>query len=307
MKVVIAGGTGFIGQAITRRLLDRGDEVTVLSRRQASADTVGRVVVWDGRSVGRWADELEGADAVVNTTGESIGVRPTRRNVARLIDSRVEPIRALRDAIERLATPPRTWIQTSAVGVFGDTGDAELDELTPPTGLGPHDLVSICLAWEHAFAEASSCLGRAVSLRLGVVIGGGDRLTATLAPLVRRGLGGRAGSGRQWVAWVGLADAVEVYVRAIDNPTMTGLHHVTAPNPVRNQELMATFRKVLGVRFGLPAPAPAVRLGAFAQGSNPNLVLASQRAVPRRLLDLGFTFAEPELESVLRDALAANG
>jgi len=303
MKVVIAGGSGFLGHALASSLAARGDDVVVLARRHRPSTAPGRTVIWDGQRVGDWAEELDGAAAVVNLTGASIATRPTRRNVDRLIRSRVEPIAALRDGIAAAGAPPRVWVQSAAVGIFGDTGDEVLTEDAVPSGLGPVGLVRTCLAWEHAFAEVAGSAGRDVLLRLGVVVGGGDRLTSTLAGLARRGLGGAAGSGRQWVSWVALADVVATFTRAIDNPTMSGLYHLTAPNPVTNRELMATLRRLLGVRVGLPAPGPLVRLGAWLQGNNPDLVLASQRVVPSRLLAEGAAFAEPGLEPALRRAL----
>lgn len=307
MKVVIAGGSGFLGQAVARCLVARGDDVVVLARGDPPPGTSGRAVSWDGRTLGSWAGELDGADALVNVTGASIGTRPTRRNVDRLIRSRVEPITALRDAIAAASTPPRVWVQTAAVGIFGDTGDEVLDESSIPSGIGPRALVGVCLAWEHAFAEAAESADRHVLLRLGAVVGGGDKLTSTLARLTRLGLGGRAGSGHQWVSWIALADVVATIVAAIDDEQRSGLYHVAAPEAVTNREMMATFRRLLRMPVGIPAPSLAVRVGAWVQGNNPSLVLAGQRALPRRLLDAGFEFAQPAFAPALRQALLDGG
>lgn len=308
MKVVVAGGTGFLGGAVTTRLVDRGDDVVVLSRRRdASAAPGARVVEWSGSAIGPWASEVDGADAIVNLTGESIGVRPTRRNRERLIRSRVEPIAALAGASAAAVDPPGVWVQVAAVGIFGDTGDDVLDESTTASGLGPPELVSTCLAWEHAFDHAARTVGRPVLFRLGVVVGPGDKLTSMLARLVRLGLGGRAGSGRQWVSWIALADVVAGVERAIDDPTVAGTYHLVAPEPITNRDMMATLRRLLGRRFGPPAPALAIRIGAWLQGSAPSLVLASQRAVPRRLLDAGFEFSATTFEDAARLALENSG
>lgn len=304
MKVVVAGGTGFLGGVVASRLVERGDDVVVLSRRSdASVPPGARVVEWSGSWVGPWASELEGADAIVNLTGESIGVRPTRRNRERLIRSRVEPIAALAAARSAAADPPAVWVQAAAVGIFGDTGNDVLDEATTPTGLGPPELVSTCLAWEHAFDHAAHSVDRPVLFRLGVVVGPGDKLTTMLARLIRLGLGGRAGSGRQWVSWVALADVVSGIERALDDATVTGTYHLVAPEPITNRDMMATLRRLVGRRFGPPAPALAIRVGAWLQGSTPSLVLASQRAVPRRLLDGGFRFSATTFEDAARRAL----
>lgn len=304
MKVVIAGGTGFLGNAVTRRLVERGDDVVVLSRnRDASVAAGARVVEWSGTTVGPWVSELDGADAIVNLTGESIGVRPTRNNRERLIRSRVEPIAALAAACATAAAPPRVWVQVAAVGIFGDTGDAALDETATPSGLGPPELVTTCLAWEQAFEHAAASVERSVLFRLGVVVGPGDKLTSMLARLVRFGLGGRAGNGRQWVSWIALDDVAAGVERALDDETMIGTYHLVAPEPITNRDMMATLRRLVGRRLGPPAPALAIRIGAWLQGSAPSLVLASQRAIPKRLLDAGFAFSATTFEAAARRAL----
>lgn len=303
-KIVVAGGTGFLGRAVTTALVGRGDDVVVLSRR-ADAEVVpgARMATWSGAGPGPWAAELDGASAVVNLTGLSIGSRPTPRNRRRLVTSRVEPIAALAAGVAAATDPPPVWVQIAAVGVFGDAGDQVLDETTMPSGLGPPELVRTCLAWEHAFEHAAATVERPVLLRLGAVVGPGDQLSSTLAQLARLGLGGRAGSGRQWVSWVAVDDVVAAVTRALDDTSMRQTYHVTSPNPVTNREMMATVRRLVGRRFGPPAPAFAVRIGAWLYGAAPSLVLASQRAVPRRLTDAGFEFAVSDFETAARRAL----
>ena len=153
-------------------------------------------------------------------------------------------------------------------------------------------MVTVCLAWEGAFRLAAAGVGRTVLLRMVIGLGGdGDPdSTAKLAQLVRMGLGGRVGSGRQWVSWVGLDDLVAAMLRAVDDSTMTGIYHVTSPNPVTNAELMATYRRLLGRRIGLATPALVARLGAPLLGSSASLVLTGRRCVPTRLLEEGFEF-----------------
>jgi len=307
-RIVIPGGSGFLGQALASRLVGRGDEVVILSRDEGQQVEGTRVVVWDAESIGPWASELDGADAIVHLTGRRVDVRGTKRNIDELISSRVQPVRLVGEAIERCATPPRVWVQSSSLAVYGDGGDAVLDEHSTPTGIGPREMVTVCLAWEGAFRQASAAVERTVLLRMGIGLGGrNDPATAKLAKLVRFGLGGSVGSGRQWVSWVGLDDLLTAMILAIDDDTMTGTYHVTSPNPVTNAEMMSTYRRLLGRRIGLPSPAWLARIGAPILGSSASLALTGRRVVPTRLLERGFTFEQPDFEPAARKALGACG
>lgn len=307
-RIVIPGGSGFLGRALAARLIARGDEVVVLSRDCSQRVEGARLVAWDAGTIGPWLHELEGADAVVHLTGRRVDVRSTRRNVDDLISSRVQPVRVVGEAIERCSAPPRVWVQSSSLAIFGDSGDAVLDERSTPTGIGPREMVTVCLAWESAFRHASASVERTVLLRMGIGLGGrDDPATAKLAQLVRLGLGGRVGSGRQWVSWVALDDLLDAMILAIDDQTMTGTYHVTSPHPVSNAEMMATYRRLLGRRIGVPSPAWLARIGAPLLGSSASLALAGRRVVPTRLIEHGFTFEHPDFEPAARAALDACG
>ena len=307
-RIVIPGGSGFLGQALAARLVERGDEVVILSRGEGKHVEGTRTVAWDAASIGPWASELDGAHAVVHLTGRRVDVRATRRNIDELISSRVQPVRVVGEAIRRCATPPRVWVQSSSLAVFGDGGDAVLDEHSTPTGIGPREMVTVCLAWEGAFRQASAAVERTVLLRMGIGLGGrNDPATAKLAQLVRFGLGGRVGSGRQWVSWVGLDDLLAAMVLAIDDDTMTGTYHVTSPNPVMNADMMSIYRRLLGRRIGLPSPAWLARIGAPILGSSASLALTGRRVVPTRLLERAFNFEQPDFEPAARQALASCG
>ncbi len=306
--MVVPGGSGYLGQALTERLVARGDDVVVLTRGNARAADGWRAVPWDARSTGDWVEELEGADVIVNLTGRRVDTRATRRNIDELISSRVGPVRAIGEGLRQCHKPPRVWVQSSSLAIFGEGGDTIIDETTTPTGIGPREMVTVCLAWEGAFHQASADAGRRVLLRMGIGLGGErDPATAKLAQLVRLGLGGRVGSGRQWVSWVGLNDLLSVMVQAIDDDTMSGTYHVTSPNPVTNAEMMATYRRLLGRRFGLPAPSVVARLGAPLLGSSGSLALTGRRVMPTRLLDAGFMFQQPDFETAARYALERCG
>lgn len=305
---MIPGGTGYLGQALARRLVGRGDDVVILTRGQNRSSGGWRTVSWDASTVGDWVAELEGADAIVHLNGRRVDTRATRRNVDELISSRVEPVRAVGQGLLACGAPPPTWVQSSSLAIFGDGGNEVIDESTIPSGIGPREMVTVCLAWEAAFAQAAAGVDRPVLLRMGIGLGGhGDPATKKLAQLVGLGLGGPVGSGRQWVSWVGLDDLLAVMLRAIDDPGMRGTYHVTSPNPVTNAEMMVTYRRLLGRRLGLPAPAIVARLGAPLLGSSASLALTGRRCVPTRLHNAGFEFQHPDFETAARQALQRCG
>jgi uncharacterized protein len=302
MRVVLPGGTGYVGRHLAARLQARGDEVTVLTRGPSGARGGVRFVTWDGARDGSWVTALEGTDAVVHLAGRRVDVRPTARNIAELTSSRVEPVAAVGRAIAGLADPPSTWVQLATLAIHGDAGEARLTEASPVPTRGPRQMVGVATAWERAVAAATGDLERTVVLRAGVAIGPGDPATAQLARLARWGLGGPIASGRQWVSWIALVDLLRVIERGLDDPSMEGIYHASAPQPVRNRELMAAVRRSVGRRVGLPAPRPAATIGALVLGADPALALTGRRGVPIRLLDTGFEFTYPDIDAALAAA-----
>lgn len=302
MKVVVAGGTGSLGRRLCADLAGRGHEVVVLTRRPGPGPH--RQVAWDGRTPGPWAAELAGS-AVVNLAGELVDRRPTPQGVALLTSSRVEPTRALVEASRTLAEPVPVWVQASTLAIYGDAGDTVLDESSPPAD-GPPQMAGVARAWEAALEGAYA--SRSVVLRTGIVLDAGSPALDRLVGLVRWGLGGRVGPGTQWISWIHLDDWLAI-VRAALEPspslagTLEGVVHATGPQPVRNADLMAALRRVVGRPPAPPTPAPLVRAGAVLLRTDPALALTGRRAVPRRLLDAGFGFAHPSLDEALADLL----
>ena len=308
MKVVVPGGTGYLGRALAEQLTARGDDVVVLTRGASATGAGRRRVHWDGETLGDWVQELDGADAIVHLTGKRVDTRSTKRNIDELIRSRVQPVALVGRALLQCATPPPVWVQSSSLAIFGDGGDTVIDEATVPSGIGPREMVTVVLAWESAFRHVSDAVARPVILRMGIGLGGdGDPATKKLAQLVRLGLGGRVGSGRQWVSWVALDDMLRVMLRALDDPSMSGVYHVTSPNPITNADMMATYRTLMQRRFGLPSPAIVAKLGAPLLGSSASLALVGRRVVPKRLLDAGFEFDHPDFAPTAEHALARLG
>jgi uncharacterized protein len=296
MKVVLAGGTGALGRRLADDLADRGHQVVVLTRSPRPGRH--RQIRWDGRTVQDWASELDGA-AVVNLAGELVDRRPTKAGIALLTSSRVEPTRALAEAAARLATPVPVWIQASTLAIHGDGGEQLLDEHSPPAD-GPPQMPGVAVAWERAARGLHAA--RTVVLRTSFVLDRNTPALDRLASLTRCGLGGRVGSGKQWVSWIHIADWLAIVRWALDNP-VDGIVVASSPGPVRNAELMAALRRAMHRPPAPPTPAFAVRLGALALRSDPALALTGRRARPARLLDAGFDFRFPDLDGALTDLL----
>lgn len=306
MRVVLAGGTGFLGSHLARRLLERGDEVTVLTRGPAGSGPGWRSLTWDPPAPGPWEDAFDGADAVVHLTGKRVDCRATRSNLSALISSRIEPVHAVGRAVTRASSPLPVWVQLSSLAIYGDAGEEVIDERSPLPDDGPSQMVEVCRRWEAAFAEASAGVQRRVLLRPSIVLGGGgDPATRRLVWLARRGLGGRVGSGRQWVSWIALDDMLAVLLRALDDESMSGAYHATAPEPVRNAEMMAVYRRLAGRSLGLASPALLTRAGAWLMGSDGTLALTGRRGVPTRLLEEGFVFSTTSFADAARRAVEA--
>lgn len=303
MRVIVAGGTGFIGRALCRDLLLAGHEVAVLTRDASRA--MGRVP--QGAGVAQWSPEqpeglpqvLSDADAVVNLSGESIAAgRWTPAFKQRLIDSRVNSTRTLVQAI-RLANPrPKVLVNASAVGIYGDRGEEELTEASPPGAGFPAELA---VRWEQAAEEARETGVRVVKLRIGIVLGeGGGALEKMLLPF-RFFVGGPFGSGRQWFPWVHLDDVTGLTLHALQDERVDGALNVVAPGIVRLGEFCKSLGKVLKRPSWLPVPGFALRLVAGELGET---MLWSQKVVPQIALQTGYTFRYPEVEEALRAVLA---
>ncbi len=296
-RIVLAGGSGFVGQALSGRLLADGYEVIVLSRR-GPRNSCGTVVPWDGATVGDWAKLLEDSLAVVNLTGKSINCRPTKANSREIVRSRVASVQAIGEAVRRCRRRPRVFVQASAVGIYGDAGDKVCDESTVAGG---GYLGEICRQWEKAFDDSPTPGVRRVVLRLGVVLGREGGAFPWLAGLARWFLGGAVGRGRQYLSWLHLADAVRIYRDAIDRNDFRGVYVAASPQPATNAQFMRELRAALHRPWSPPVPSWAVRVGGWLAGINADLALSGQRCAPRRLMEQGFAYEFPDLRRALHD------
>ncbi len=309
MKVVVAGGSGQVGQLIARDLAAKAHEVVILTRGAAS---VGRAVAWDGATVGPWASEIDGADVVVNLAGRTVNCRYTEENLRQMMDSRVLSTRAIGEAIAAARTPPRVWLQMSTATIYAHRFDAANDEATGILGGDEPSVpaywgysVKIAREWERAQSEASTPRTRRVALRSAMVMSP-DRggIFDVMLGLVRRGLGGRAGSGAQYVSWIHDRDFVRAIDLLIAREDISGPVNLAAPNPLPYAELMKTMRDAWGIRVGLPATAWMLEVGAWFMRTDTELLLKSRRVVPGRLLEAGLMFEQPEWPAAARDLVA---
>ena len=300
MKVVIAGGTGSLGQRVADDFAQRGHQVVILTR-SVRPDLAHRQVNWDGRSVGTWARELEGA-ILINLAGALVDRRPTTRNIALLRRSRVEPTRALAQAADGLAIPPVLWLQMSTLAIYGDAGQGVVEEGTPAPE-GPPQMAGVARPWEEAAGGARA--DRQVVMRTGIVLDTGTPAFERLTHLTKLGLGGRIGRGDQWVSWIHIEDFLATLRFMCEKPSIEGVVHVTSPNPIQNRELMRALRSALRRPWSPPTPRPLVHVGALMMRTDPALALTGRRCVPRRLLDAGFEFEHRSLPGALDDLLAS--
>ncbi len=297
MKIVVAGGTGFIGEPLVQRLLALGHEVSVLTRNPDKV-SAGRGVKWDGKSQGPWSSVLADSHVVINLAGENIaGGRWTAERKRQLIDSRLDSTRALVAAMKQ-TKQKRTFISTSAVGYYGTRGDEELSE---EGSRGTGFLADLTARWEQEAREAEP-VSRLVILRFGVVLAGEGGALAKMALPFRLGVGGRVGSGNQWMAWIDREDLLRMVEWVIANEAVRGVYNVTSPKPVTNREFTAVLARVLRRPAIMPAPAFALRL-AFGEMAD-EVLLGGQRVVPSRAVADGFAFQVPTIEASLRNAFA---
>ncbi|MFF7973823.1 TIGR01777 family oxidoreductase [Streptomyces sp. NPDC007905] len=293
-RIAVAGASGLIGSALVRSLTADGHEVVRLVRR---APRDRSEVRWDPERQQVDAAGLAGCDAVVNLAGAGIGDRRWTPEYKRLVrDSRVLGTAALAEAVAALDTPPRVFVNGSAMGIYGDTGDRAVDEDAPP---GDGFLPSLCVEWEEATAPVREAGVRTVFLRTGLVVAQGGGAWGRLFPLFKAGLGGRMGDGRQYWSYIALHDEIAAIRHLIDHDTLSGPFNLTAPQPLTNREITEAMGRVLRrpTLFAVPAPVLRAALGEMA-----GEVLGSLRAVPKRLLESGFTFAFPGIEDAIRAA-----
>ncbi|HEV2437255.1 MAG TPA: TIGR01777 family oxidoreductase [Verrucomicrobiae bacterium] len=297
-RVVLAGGSGFLGRSLARKLLNKNYDVVVLTRSPRERTDGIVEVAWDGKTLGEWIQFLNGAAAVVNLAGRSVNCRHTPENRREIVESRVNSVNALAAAFDHVAHPPRAWVQAGSLAYYGDLADQWCEE---NTASGQGEAVETCRLWESAFKIVPLANTRRVLLRIGLVLARHGGALSVLGQLTKCFLGGAAGSGRQYVSWIHLADMNQMWLDSIERDDVVGVFNATSPNPVTNAEFMRELRRALHRPWCPPAPVWAVRLGSRLMQTEPSLALTGRRCRPRHFLERGFKFRFPELPGALAD------
>lgn len=326
MKIVIPGGTGQVGEILIPAFRAKGHDVVVLSRggrgahkSEAQADPgaatgVGtlRYLPWDGRSLGGWAEEIDGADAVINLAGRSVNCRHTEANKKIMMDSRVDSTRVVGEAIHAAAHPPKVWLQMSTAAIYAHSLVKAHDEAAGMLGGGEPDVprswdfsVAIGKAWEKAQMDADTPRTRKVALRSAIVLSPGKGgIFNILLTLTRLGLGGTIGDGRQIISWIHGDDFVRSVFFLLERDDITGPVNISSPKPLPQRAFMADLRRAWGMPIGLPATRWMMELAAIVIRTESELTLKSRFAVPARLVQAGFRFDHPEWAEASKEIVA---
>jgi uncharacterized protein (TIGR01777 family) len=304
-RIMLAGGSGFLGRLLAGHFLKAGWEVISLTRQTGLSMKGVRQIIWDGTSCDAWWKELEGAIAVVNLCGKSVNCRYTAQNRREIMDSRVDSTQACGRAIARCANPPRVWLNASTATIYKHSLGRAMDEdgeIGPSREAKDTFSVEVATSWEHAMESVSLPGVRKVSLRTAMVLGlDANSVFPTLRRLVRFGLGGKMGSGKQFVSWIHETDFCRAVEWLITNETLHGPINLASPNPITNAEMMKLLRKVIAVPIGLPATNWMLEIGAFFLRTETELIIKSRKVIPRRLLESGFQFRFPQIEGAFID------
>jgi uncharacterized protein (TIGR01777 family) len=303
-KIIIAGGSGFLGTALARTFVARGDEVFVLTREPQNRTDGAKDISWDAKTLGDWAGLIDGANVVLNLTGKSVDCRYTEKNRRLIIASRVDSTRVVGEAIARCKNPPHVWLNASSATLYKHNPAQPADE-SGPTGATAEAKdefsIDVIHQWERALNEAPTPQTRKVALRITMVFGLESGVFPVLRRLARFGLGGKMGSGKQFVSWIHEEDFCRVIEWVIEHDDLTGPINLAAPNPLTNAEMMQLVRKECGAPFGLPATEWMLEIGAFFLRTETELIIKSRRVVPGKLSASGFQFHFPQLEDALRN------
>lgn len=317
-KIILAGGTGFIGQEMTK-YFGKENKIIILTRQvhektnrndydSLSKEDLKNVqyIKWDGKTAGDplapgWANELNNADIIINLAGKSVNCRYTEKNKKEIFDSRTDSVKAIGEAINKSSRPPSLWINASSATIYRHAMDRPQDEYTGEF----HDdfSVQVCKRWEKTFYDQQTPQTRTVALRMAVTLGPGGILIPYFN-LLKFGLGGKQASGKQMYSWVHIEDTCRMIEWIWDHKEIEGTYNCCSPNPVSNNEFMRIFRKVTGHKIGLPAYKWMLQIGAALIGTELELILKSRWVIPAKILETGFQFAHPVLESALADIIS---
>ena len=312
-KIILAGGTGFMGQEMTK-YFGRENRIIILTRQVSektnrndynslSAKDLENVtyIKWDGKIAGNWANEMNEADLIINLAGKSVNCRYNEKNKKEIFDSRTDAVNAIGEAINICDRPPSLWINASSATIYRHAMDRPQDEYTGEF----HDdfSVQVCKRWEKTFYDQQTLQTRKVALRMAITLGPGGILIPYFN-LLKSGLGGKQASGKQMYSWVHIEDTCRMIEWIYDHKEINGTYNCSSPNPVKNEEFMKSLRKVSGHIFGLPAYKWMLQIGAPIIGTELELILKSRWVLPTKILETDFQFKHPLLEEALSDIIS---
>jgi len=293
-KIIIAGGTGFIGNALEEHFVKSGDQVQILTRKPSAANHI----YWDGKTLGNWVNDLDGADVLINLCGKSVDCRYTQKNKKAILHSRIDPTNLLNHALQTIDNPPIIWLNASSATIYLASWD---NVMTEANGIVGDDFsMAVCKEWEHAFYNLTLPNTRKVSLRMSIVLGQNEGALPKYKQITKLGLGGCQGNGKQLVSWVHIEDVCSSISFLIDNKHITGPVNITSPHIVENRTFMFSLRQHLGMSWGLPQPKLLLDLGAFFLRTETELLMKSRNVYPEKLLDNGFQFKYSDLDSAFK-------
>jgi uncharacterized protein (TIGR01777 family) len=298
MKIIIAGGSGFIGRYLSTYFSDKGNEVVVLSRGASESKGKIRFVHWDGKTLSGWERELEGADVLINLSGKSVAIRYTEKNKQEIYNSRIDSTRVLNKAVVACENPPKYWFNSSGASMYKTSFTQSRDEYYKEWE--DEFLTEVVLGWEDEFFKNPTAKTHKIALRTSVVLGESGETYEKLNLLSKIGLGGRQGSGKQIMSWIHLKDFVRIILFCMQK-NLDGVINMASPNPVSNAVMMKVFREVNRVPIGIPTPTFLLKIGAKVMGIEPGLILKSYNVVSKRLDENGFVFQFPDIKLALAD------
>lgn len=295
-KLVIAAGTGFLGQALISHFENKTEDIVVLTRGKSTTKKNVRYIHWDAKTLTGWETELENADALINLAGKSVDCRYTEKNKNEIMASRIDSTVVLNNAVLQCVNPPKHWLNSSTATIYRYSTDKQMDEVTGEIG---HDFsMNVAKVWEKVFFQTETPNTKKTALRTSIVLGKKGGAFIPLKRLAQLGFGGKQGSGKQFVSWIHEKD----FARALDyilNKEMDGTINVVSPTPIQNRDFMKTIRERVNIPFGIPIGESLLKIGAALIGTETELVLKSRNVIPQRLTDNGFKFIYGDLQKAL--------
>lgn len=297
-KLIIASGTGFLGQVLVKHFQNKFDQIVILSRSKHSDYNNIRFVVWDGKSIGSWTEEFKDVHTIINLTGKSVDCRYTQKNKEEILSSRLNAISVIAEAVKKSNNTPEVWINAASATIYGYSFDIPQTE---ESAINANDFsTTVCKEWEKCFFSFSGLAKRMLALRISIVFGNEGGVYPVLSRLVKRGLGGKQGNGKQMVSWIHTDDFVQIVDWLIEHPTKHSCYNCCSPFPITNQKLMQELRKKHKPLLYINSPEWILKIGAFFLQTETELVLKSRYVVPKALIDEGFRFKYEHIEDALK-------